>query len=283
MNALAPIAIGLENEIGLPVRADLRLPEGDAPCPLVVVMPGFKGFKDWGMFPPTALRFAEAGLATLVVNTSRCGVGEGEDRDRFVDEEGFAKNTPGRERDDLELVVATTRTGVIHSRLDADRIGLLGHSRGGGVVLLAAARDPRIRAVVTWASIAAFLRYSDRAIDEWRRTGKLDIPNSRTGQILRLDRSVLEDFEAHRDAYDILAACRNIKAPCLFLHGAQDEAVDAADADRLLEACGSSDKKREILEGAGHTFGAAHPWAGPTPAWERVVKASETWFLRAMT
>ncbi len=282
MNAAAAAPVRLVNEIGLPVRADLRLPDGAGPFPIVVIVPGFKGFKDWGMFPPTASRFAERGLATLVVNTSRCGVGEGEDRDRFVDLEGFSQNTPDREVRDVALAIGAIRSGKVDARLDAKRAGILGHSRGGGIALLSAARDPAIRGVVCWASIATFERHTGRALEEWRRTGRLEVPNLRTGQILHLDRSVLEDLEARREEYDLRRAAGAIRAPCLFLHGARDEAVDPGDSRVLHEACGAAEKRIEILEGAGHTFGAVHPWAGPTPAWERVVEASEAWFTRAL-
>ena len=33
-------------------------------------------------------------------------------------------------------------------------VGLVGHSRGGGVAVLQAARDPRVQALVTWAAIS---------------------------------------------------------------------------------------------------------------------------------
>ena len=80
------------------------------------------------------------------------------------------------------------------------------HSRGGGVVLLTAARAPRAKCVVTWASISTFLRYTERAREEWRRRGRLDIPNARTGQLMWLDRAVLEDLEARQGELEHLVA-----------------------------------------------------------------------------
>jgi dienelactone hydrolase len=267
--------VRLENEIGLPVRVDLRRPQGTGPFPVVVILPGFKGFKDWGMFPPTARRLAERGIATACLNTSMNGVREGE---AFEDLEGFAHNTPGREVKDVERVIASLRSGELGAAFDARRLGLLGHSRGGGVALLTAARDAQIRAVVTWASIASFLRYTPRAIAEWRSAGRLDVPNLRTGQILWLDRSVLEDLESHRLEYDLERACGETRAPCLFVHGERDEAVDPEDARRLYGWCRAREKELLLVPGAGHTFGAVHPWAGPPPAWEHVATATENWF-----
>ncbi len=277
MNSALESTIELRNELDLPVRVDLRRPEGGSPVPIVVILPGFKGFKDWGMFPPTARRLAERGFATACVNTSRNGVREG---DVFDDLEGFAKNTPGRETSDVELVIARLREGEIMPGLDARRMGILGHSRGGAVALLVAARDPQLRTVVTWASIATFFRHTERAVQEWRTTGRLEVPNMRTGQILWLDRSVLEDLETHRHEYDLERACRAIRAPCLFVHGERDESVDPGDARRLEAWCGAREKETRIVPGAGHTFGTVHPWAGATPAWETALAATEAWFAK---
>ena len=266
----------LENDEALPVRVDVRVPGGDGPFPVVVIVHGFKGFKDWGMFPPTAWALAARGLATVALNTSRNGVGE--NPVEFTELESFARNTPGREVADVRLVVDAIAAGRVDPALDASRLGLLGHSRGGGVVLLEAARDPRVRAVVTWASIASFDRTTSRAKEEWRARGRIDVPNARTGQVMWMDTAVLEDLEAHRADYDLEAACRALRAPFLALHGDLDEAVDPADAELLHGWSGSAVKQVRRVPRTGHTFGAVHPWAGPTPAWERVVGATAEWF-----
>jgi dienelactone hydrolase len=270
-------ALVLSNDEGLPVRADVRVPDGPGPFPVVVILHGFKGFKDWGMFPPTARLLAGRGLASVALNTSRNGVGE--DPLEFTELSSFARNTPRREAADLRLVVDAIAAGEGGPTVDASRVGLLGHSRGGGVALLAAARDPRVRAVVTWASIASFDRWTARAKEEWRARGRVDVPNARTGQILWLDLDVLDDLEASRAEYDLEQACRNLRAPLLVVHGALDEAVDPEEARLLHEWSGSPSRELLIVPRTGHTFGAVHPWAGPTPAWERVAAATADWFL----
>ncbi|HET9887154.1 MAG TPA: alpha/beta fold hydrolase [bacterium] len=278
MSAIVETEIKLVNEIGRTVRADLRVPPGTGRVATILVLPGFKGFKDWGMFPPAARLWTEQGFATVTINTSRNGIGDS--REEFTDLEGFAKNTPGREKLDVELVAAALRRGDLDARLDPERLGILGHSRGGGVALLVAAQDPRIRCIVTWGSIAKFLRYTDRAIREWRQSGRLEVPNMRTGQMMWLDREVLDDFETHRAEYDLQQACRKIAAPALFIHGERDESVDADDSRQLYEWCGSREKKLEIIPKTGHTFGAVHPWAGATPGWEAACRLSGEWFAR---
>lgn len=269
-------AIRLTNDEGLPVRADVRLPEGPGPFRCVVILHGFKGFKDWGMFPPTARFLAERGFASVALNVSRNGVGE--NPTEFTELESFARNTPRREVRDVELVLQAIRSGDVEAALDTSRVGLLGHSRGGGVVLLVASRDPAIRAVVTWASIASFDRWTARAKEAWRAQGRIDVPNMRTGQILWMNREVLEDLEASAAEYDVEAACRRMSAPLLVVHGELDEGVDPKDADDLVSWSGSKEKRLLRIAHAGHTFGAVHPWAGATPAWNEVVTATADWF-----
>ena len=44
------------------VLVDVRTGDRATPRPAVLVLHGYKGFKDWGMFPPLAERLARAGL-----------------------------------------------------------------------------------------------------------------------------------------------------------------------------------------------------------------------------
>lgn len=269
-------AFQLTNPSGEIVRCDLRLPAGDGPFPVAVILHGFKGFKDWGMFPPTARRLAEDGVATVAMNTSRNGVGD--QLTEFTELEQFARNTPGHEEADVRCVVGAIAAGDVDPALDANRIGLLGHSFGGGVALLAASRDERIRCVVTWAAIATFHRQTERALADWRNEGRMNIPNQRTGQVMWLNREVLEDRERNRAAYDLELACGRIQVPLLAIHGELDEAVDATAAGQIVGWAASGTKRALVVPKTGHTFGAVHPWAGPTPAWETVVAASSDWF-----
>jgi pimeloyl-ACP methyl ester carboxylesterase len=173
----------------------------------------------------------------VALNSSRNGVGE--IPTEFTELESFARNTPRREAKDVALVLDAIRRGEVDDSLDGARTGLLGHSRGGGIVLLVASRDPGVRAVVTWAAIASFDRWTARAKTEWRARGRIDVPNARTGQILWLEREVLDDLEASRAEYDLEAACRALRAPLLVVQGKRDDVVDPDEAERLVAWAGS--------------------------------------------
>jgi len=267
----------LEEAPEAPLRGDVYLPDEPRAAPVVIACHGFKGFKDWGFWPETGRRFAEGGLVLVTFNMSGSGVGE--DPETFSELERFEANTISKELADLGAVLeAVTSRRLPLEGADSRRLGLLGHSRGGGVVLLRASRDPRVRALVTWAAVASFRRYGEEDLARWRRDGYLEITNARTGQVMRVGVGLLEDLEAHGEAYEPLEAVRRLRIPSLFLHGTQDESVPAEDAQLLARAAYPGTAKLALLDGAGHTFGAAHPFVGTTPALDRLLEKTLAWF-----
>ncbi len=238
------------------------------PLPAVLILHGFKGFMDWGFFPLFQRGLAESGF--LAVSFNAAGSGVGADGVDFSDLASFERDTFTRQLEEVERVhqhVLDGRLGPVRK----DAIGLVGHSRGGGVGILHAARHP-VQALVTWAAIDTVERFGEDAVERWRRDGYLDIPNLRTGQVMRMGRAMLEDVEANRERLDVLAAAATLEAPALFIHGTSDEAVAPSGLERLAAACPAAETL--LLEGAGHTFGAAHPLTEVGPDLERVLAAT---------
>jgi pimeloyl-ACP methyl ester carboxylesterase len=66
----------------------------------------------------------------------------------------------------------------------------------------------------------------------------------------------------------------------LLVHGTADESVAVEHADRI----GGWAPEAEILkiEGAGHTFGAVHPWQGETPHLVQAMEAVTGFFGQAL-
>jgi pimeloyl-ACP methyl ester carboxylesterase len=164
--------------------------------------------------------------------------------------------------------------------VDRDRLGLFGHSRGGGDAILAAARAPwreRLRSLVTWAAIADVDRFTPAQKEEWRRQGEMPVVNARTGQRLALGPGMLAEIEERRPGLDILGAAAALRAPWLIVHGADDESVPVEDGQRLAERA-SGERELRIVPGASHTFGSRHPFAGPTPQLIQALNATQRWF-----
>jgi pimeloyl-ACP methyl ester carboxylesterase len=259
---------GVLGEILIDVRAGGR----GSPRSAVVVVHGFKGFKDWGLWPALAERLARAGLSAVTLNLSGSGV---DDSGEFVYPERFGHNTFSAELQDLRRVTDALLAGAL-GVAPPGAVGLLGHSRGGGVAVLHTAGDARIEALVTWAAISTVERWPAPQRVEWRAAGMNEVKNVRTGEVLPLYTDVLDDIERNATALDIEAAARRVSVPWLILHGTDDEAVSLAEGERLAA---SAPRARFVpVEGAGHTFGAVHPWRGETPALEQVEDTTLAFF-----
>jgi uncharacterized protein len=259
---------------GARLQADVLVPEGPPPLSAVVLVHGFKGFKDWGFFPATADALARDGHAVVSFNFSLNGIGSRPAE--FTDLDAFSRNTFTRELDELLQVLEAVREPGILST-PPRRIGLLGHSRGGGDAVLAAA-ESGVDALVTWAAVATFDRWGEETKAEWRKAGRITVMNQRTGQEMPLGVTLLEDFEANRDRLDIEAAAARVTAPWLILHGKEDESVAPEDAHRLARAASPSSARLHLVDGAGHTFGATHPFRGETPELEEVLALTRAHF-----
>ncbi|HEX4966810.1 MAG TPA: alpha/beta hydrolase [Thermoanaerobaculia bacterium] len=256
----------------------IDLPDAPGERPAVVICHGFKGFMDWGFFPYLATLLAERGFVAIRFNLSGTGMQPGDEL--VTDTAAFRANTYGRELAELLAVLAAAGETIAPGRVDRSRLGLFGHSRGGGNAILAAARSPwreRLRAVVTWAAIAGIDRFTPAQKEEWRREGEWPVVNSRTGQRLALGPAMLAEVEAKRPELDVLAAAAALRAPWLIVHGEEDETVPAEEGRRLAEGAGGPHELREI-PGASHTFGVRHPFAGPTPQLIQALNATQRWF-----
>lgn len=276
----------LPSRRGEPIRGDVRFAGEGGRRPVVVVSHGFKGFKDWGFHPWLGERLAGAGFVAVHFDFSRNGVG---DVPGFTDLDRFRRNTISVEADDLATVLLALAEPDGPSAggsfagvpLDPSRLGLLGHSRGGGVSLLVASETRSVKALVTWAGVATFDRFSDPALQElWRRQGYIEVLNARTGQRMPVGVEALDDFLANRERFDLRSAASRLPCPYRIVHGTADESVPFAEAEALHAAGKGSDLVR--LEGAGHTFGAAHPFAGATPDLDRAFDAAVEWFRQSL-
>lgn len=162
------------------------------------------------------------------------------------------------EQDDLIAVVEylTTRPDV-----DGGRIGALGISLGGATSILAAGRDPRIRAVVDVCGFSDIASATDTAFEHF--IGLPAFPFSPiTVRISewRIGRSVA-------DARPIDLVGRIGPRPLLIIHGQRDEQIPPAHSERLYAAAGEP-KELWLVPGAGHGM---NTWETATAEYERRV------------
>jgi pimeloyl-ACP methyl ester carboxylesterase len=233
---------------------------------------------EWGFFPCLAELLSERGFTVLRFNFTGSGMRPGDER--VTDLEAFASAKFTRDLDELLQLMEQLGRSFATEVVDPERIALFGHSRGGGTALLAAAAEGwirRVRALVTWAAVNTFDRVQAEDKTLWNQQGWLPVVNARTGQELRLDRSVLSDLETHRAELDLVSASARRRAPWLVIHGERDESVPIEEAHRLVERA-ASPHRLLVVPDADHTFGARHPFDGPTPQLIAAINATQAWF-----
>lgn len=266
------MSLSLHGKVG-DILVDVRKPRLSAPGPAVVILHGFKGFKDWGMFPALAGQLANAGFTAVSFNTSGSGV---DDAGHFTRLDHFRRNSFSAEIADLLTVIAALEAGKLGAAAPTS-IGVVGHSRGGGIAILAARESPSIRALVTWSAISTVRRWTGGELARWHRDGFLSILNTRTGDQLPLGPDTLHDIEKHAEGrLNIQAAAAALKIPWLLVHGTADESVPSSEGTTLAAAAPATTRAL-FVEGAGHTFGAVHPFQGMTPHLERVFGETIAW------
>ncbi len=270
----------IRNASGEVIRFDLRYPEGTSEAPAIILLHGFKGFKDWGFFPDLATSLAYSDYVTITMNFSRNGIGS--DGKNLTDLEAFANNTISHELADVQVVIDALKNGKIDNHaINPELIGIMGHSRGGAVALLAALENEDIvGAVVTWAAVGNLFRYSEEQIAEWEEKGFLEVVNQRTGQTLKVNKSYWHDLQKNKEKFDLYQRVEDLEIPTLFIHGNEDSTISPEESQTLYEHCGAYSKRLEIIEGADHTFGIKHPFVKGTEAYSIARDLTESWFDR---
>lgn len=249
----------IDGSKGKPILLDVCYKETHTPKPLIIFAHGFKGFKDWGHFNLLAKTAAQQGFVFIKFNFSYNGTTP-ENPMEFGDLEAFGNNNYTIESDDLEKVMDwALSNSSLSKEMNAEELYLIGHSRGGGISVIKAGEDQRVKKLVTWASVSDFLnRNKKRTVDTWHQDGVVYTFNMRTGQQMPLYVQFYENLQANRERLNILKAARSLSIPFLIVHGTKDEAVDLKDAEELHKACKHSELL--VVGDTGHTFDVKHPF-----------------------
>lgn len=242
----------------------------------IIISHGFKGFKDWGSFPYAAKYFASQGYFVITFNFSHNGVGN--NKFEFTELDKFADNKFTLEVEELREIIEAYRENYF-GPANNPKIGILGHSRGGAISLLAGKDSNSIACVVTWASVANLDRYSERQKEEWRKKGYFAVMNMRTKQEMRLNVSLLNDLDENiNDRLNISKAVANLKVPLLIVQGKEDLAVKYHEAESIFESSDKSKTELYLIENTGHTFGCVHPFEGTNDKFDLLLNRTNRFF-----
>jgi pimeloyl-ACP methyl ester carboxylesterase len=263
---------------GLHLQCTLRLPQKRDLHDLVIVAPGFLGFKDWGFFPYLSERLCHSGFAALSFNHSLCGVKQ-DDLD-ITDREAFSQNSTTQELKDWELLLDSILLARFPSadRVRINAFGIVGHSRGGSLGILMACRVPQIHSVVTWGAVQTFQRYDPEVVRHWRASGVLEVSKNQRGESLKLRIGALEALERNVERLDVMRAMRSIHIPVLLLHGREDKRVPWEESQKLWQCADTRLSRLRIIESAGHTFRTQHPFSHPSAPLIEAITETLCWF-----
>lgn len=253
----------VEGSASLPMLVDLHLPSArNSPLPLVIYTHGINGFKDWGGMNLIADKFAEAGFAFLKFNYSHNGT-QVDSPEEFTNLEAYKEDSYLKRQFDLKTILNFVLGLKEDFSFDENHISLIGHSRGGPDVLLFAAKDSRIKRLITWAAVAhaqtPWQGLNEDEISAWAKKGYYTRPNGRTGQDMPIGFSLYEEYKAHKAELDVQSAATALSIPWLIIHGSEDEAVFVKAAYDYKDWQGHASVY--IIENTGHTFDRSHPWS----------------------
>ncbi len=246
---------GTDNQ---PILGDTHMPDGgaEAAVGVMLICHGFKGYKDYGLFPHLAEAASDAGLISHRFNFSHSGMTN--QIDTFERPELFERDTWRKQANDLKAVIEAVGSGALPG--GGQPMTIFGHSRGGVTTLLTSG-DPgvseKLAGVVTAASPSACSRLDPDQKEMLRRAGRMPSPSSRTGQTLYVGRAWQDEIDEDPTWHDPCRAIAAIRCPVMLIHGTADTTVPVSEAEDLRRA--RPDMKYLLIDDAGHTFNAANP------------------------
>ena len=227
-------AVSLKSRRGARLAGLLHRPAGVESLkavPTVVLCHGMESTKDGTKHQALARGFTERGHACLRFDFSFVGESEGSFEDLTI---------TGEVEDLAGACDYLWAAGV-------GAIGVVGSSLGGAVAVVFAAREPRVRALVTIAAVARPLgiiqRMPPEVVASWRSRGVREWAGG------RLKREFLDDLER----VDVLGAAARVGAATLVTHGADDRVVPVSDAELLYQAL-PQPKELHITSGCDHRY-----------------------------
>lgn len=218
---------------GLRVYGFANLPLGQGPFPVVVVLHGYvepSRYRTLAYTTPYADFLAEAGY--LVLHPNYRGHPPSEGRPAVGLRHAYAV--------DVLNLLAEVRKGVL-PQADGRRIGLFGHSMGGGIAQVVALVDPRLQGVVLYGSMSGDERRNLERIRYWSG-------GTRGQELFTLPPKTL----AAASAWTYL---ERVAVPFSVHHGTQDAQVPPEWSWELCRRLKSLGKRVECFSyPAGHLF-----------------------------
>lgn len=208
---------------GMQLVGMLHLPEGKKKSPIVIFNHGYTGnhLESHRIFRYACIELCKVGIAGFRFSRRGHGDSDGD----------FSDITLTGEISDLKAAIDFICT---LPEVDKNKIGVIGYSHGGMMAINEAARDQRIKTVLTWSSGSAgggdpyerlLATEEGRAqVEKWKKGEAITFEHIWTG-IFQLKPSYYEDLVKNRGKYNCLERVKEISPrPICFLVGEGDHA-----------------------------------------------------------
>lgn len=229
-------------------RIDYTLHHGNPDArQIVLIGHGVTGNKDRPFVVALAEGLAKAGVTALRFSFSGNGTSAGR----------FTQSTVSKEVEDL---------GAVINAVQDKSICYVGHSMGGAVGVLRAAKDPRIKSLISLAGMVHTKAFADR-----------EFGMVKPGEGFMWDDTNCPLSQEYMDDMarvgSVINEAPKIKVPWLLVHGTEDDVVPIQES-REIFARANEPKQFIELKGANHVFGGEHT----APMVAEVVKWVQTRF-----
>jgi len=172
----------------------------------------------------------------------------------------------------LDAMIEQTRTvldyGLDIENVDPTRVTLIGHSLGGAVAVLTAARDKRVKTLVLWSAVA----YPFNDIVKIVGRDKYD-ESVKTGQTDYLGYTFKPEYFDSLSRHQPFQQAVKFGGDVLLVHGTSDDVIPADYSflyQKLLWMRQEGQCDKEIIFQADHTYSSG-------PHQQRLIKITKQW------
>lgn len=275
------------NRYGDAIHSTITIPtdRSDQGLPLLLLLHGFKGFRNYSFIPWLAQYAAQTGAIAVRMCFSLNGMKNTSWLVQSPDD--FARNTISRECDDVADLLDAIRNHDEFAdlrRMWSGKVSVLGHSRGGGIAMIAAREllqqhPEHLHHVAVWNSVGTWTRWTPRQAAAWRQAGTFEMQNQRTLQTLNMHSTYLHDIEEHSTRLDLVTASTALTGRLRYVHAQHDLTVPLKEIEQLAQASSTADGL-VIISNTTHTFGMEHPVSRITRGFADAVEATFPWVLQ---
>jgi len=245
--------------------------------PAVVMLHGTASQKNevGGLYRRLAIALANQGIASLRIDFAGTG-------DSPVDYRQYTLSSA--QQDALTAINYLTRQAAI----DPQRIGVIGFSQGGLIAQLVAVKDPRIKAMVTWSSVAnngigPFQSMFDQYYAEAEQNGYAVVKFPWRARPLNFSLQWFNGIKTS-NALDQMA---NYNGRLLAIAGTGDHTVPYVSSIKLIDTVASPMASLYLVKNANHMFNVlgdpnSNGLAVDQSKAEEVLALTSNWFGRQL-